>query len=222
MCYSAMVRQDLKSLGIRTGAHIVREAFEDYEQKSRNDPKKFKKMAEHPRIYPGYYAPIVLWEDGRRVIKPMRYRLRPSWAEKEIPSKYNLFNARLDALEERKSWQPLFMKRHGMIFFEKFFEWVADGEKKKVISFQPEGRDLMWAPVLWDRWTDGEDAIESFAIITTDPPPEVSMMGHDRCPVFLREDLIDTWLQPSKVSKKKMYEVLNTLEPAYFAWADAA
>ena len=224
MCYSAMVKQDLKKLENRFGAHTVRVSFDEYDQRSRQNPKKFKPLAENPRIYPNYHAPIILTDGADRIIKPMRYRLRPSWAEEEIPSKYNTFNARLDSLEKRKSWKPIFMKRHGLLVFEKFFEWVVDREtgKKKVISFQPDGRDTMWAPVLWDRWTDGVDTIESFAIVTTDPPPEVSMMGHDRCPVFMREDRIETWLHPEKTTKKKIYEALNTLEPAYFNWMDAS
>ena len=224
MCYSVMVQQDLKKLEKRFDAHLVKESFADYDRRHQVNPRKFKPLADHPRIYPGYHAPIILLEGTQRVIKPMRYRLRPSWAEKEIPTKYNTFNARLDSLEIRDSWKPLFMKRHGLIVFERFFEWVEDQEtgKKKVISFQPEGRTEMWAPVLWDRWTDGDDYIESFAIITTDPPPEVSMMGHDRCPVFMREDMIETWLHPQKHTKKKIYEALNTLEPAYFNWMDAA
>ncbi len=224
MCYSALIKADLDYVKRRLGVHWIRESFDDYEAKVKSNPKKYKSIAEHPRIYPNYYAPVIVWEDGRRVGKPMRYRLRPSWAEKEIPTKYNLFNARLDALEERKSWKALFMRRHGLFAFEKFFEWVEDSEtgKKKVISFAPQDRELMWAPCLWDRWTDGEEVIESFAIITTDPPPEVAMMGHDRCPVFLREDLIDTWLQPEKISKKRIYEALHTLEPVYYGWADAA
>jgi hypothetical protein len=29
------------------------------------------------RIFPGYYAPVMVMENGRRVIKPMRYQRRP-------------------------------------------------------------------------------------------------------------------------------------------------
>ncbi len=200
MCFSALVKQDLKLISQRFGASVVRASFDDYEKMSEENPKKYKKMAEHPRIYPGYYAPLILWEGGRRVIKPFRYRLRPHWAEKEIPSKYNLFNARLDALETRKSWQPLFMKQHGLLVFERFFEWVERDGKKTLISFAPD-HELMWAPCLWDSWSDGTETIHSFAMITTDPPPEISEMGHDRCPVFLKEELIDTWLK-AEGSKK--------------------
>lgn len=30
------------------------------------------------RIFPGHYAPVMTWQDGRRVIKPMRYQCRPA------------------------------------------------------------------------------------------------------------------------------------------------
>jgi putative SOS response-associated peptidase YedK len=224
MCYSVMVKQDLLKLERKFGAHAVRESFESYDVLHSLDPRKYKSIAEHPRIYPGYYAPIILMDGQTKVIKPMRYRLRPSWAEKEIPTKFNTFNARLDSLETRKSWQSIFMRRHGLIVFERFYEWVEDQAtgKKKVISFQPEGREDMWAPVLWDRWEDGDSFIESFAIITTDPPPEVSMMGHDRCPIFMAQGMIDVWLNPGMHTRKKIYESLNTLEPVYFNWLDAA
>lgn len=30
------------------------------------------------RIFPGWYAPVMVWENGRRVVKPMRYQCRPA------------------------------------------------------------------------------------------------------------------------------------------------
>lgn len=222
MCYSAVVIQNLGTLERRFLAHPIQNSFTEYEQKSQQDPKHFKSLADHPRIYPGYFAPLILAKGKERVVKPMRYRLHPSWSETEIPSKYNVFNARLDALETRRSWKGIFMRQHGLLVFEKFYEWVADAAtgKKKIVSFYPEDRDMMWAPCLWDRWTDGTDSLESFAIITSDPPAEISEAGHDRCPIFLREDLIDTWLHPQDVSKKEMYKVLAQKETARFLCGD--
>ena len=54
MCYSALVIQSLKTLENRFLAHPVRQSFTDYEQKSQQDPKRFKRLTDHPRIYPGY------------------------------------------------------------------------------------------------------------------------------------------------------------------------
>ncbi|USX11051.1 hypothetical protein [Paraburkholderia fungorum] len=45
------------------------------------------------RIYPGWYAPVMIVQDGHRVVVPMRYRCRlPGWTEemeKEKPGTYN-------------------------------------------------------------------------------------------------------------------------------------
>ena len=52
------------------------------------------------RIFPAHYAPVMVWENGRRVIKPMRYQCRlpgkPAFHDAKFPGTYN---ARRDNLE---------------------------------------------------------------------------------------------------------------------------
>lgn len=47
------------------------------------------------RIFPGYYAPVMVFEEGRRVIKPMRYQCRPkgkpAFYDTKYPGTYNAF-----------------------------------------------------------------------------------------------------------------------------------
>jgi len=162
---------------------------------------------------------VIVYENGKRVIRPMRYRIRPASSLEEIPSKYNVFNARIDSLEKRKTWKSLFMKNHGLFPFVKFYEWVEDkNRKKKLIQFNPGNRDIMWAPVLFDNWSSkaGEISFSSFALLTDDPPPEIAEQGHDRCPIFLKEDKIDQWLDPTSKSKNDMYRILKDVESVYF------
>jgi putative SOS response-associated peptidase YedK len=167
------------------------------------------------RIYPGYFANVMVSEKGKRVFKPMRYRVRPSGSGMEIPSKYNVFNARLDALEKRQTWKNIFMKNHGIFPFIRFYEWVKNEQGKKVlITFNPENRNIMWAPVIFDTWISNDKKVtfDSFALLTNDPPPEIAEQGHDRCPIFLREDLINTWMRPEESSKTDIYKLLNSVE----------
>lgn len=219
-----MVETDLKRLEIEFGATADHGAFTAYRERSLADPKRFKPLEESARIYPKYFAPVVVAEPAGRSIRPMRYRVRPSWSQAEIPAKYNVFNARLDALEQRKTWRGLFMQRHGLLGFRAFYEWVKnDAGKKAVIEFSPEDRDLIWAPVLWDRWQgpDGE-ILESFAVITTEPPPEVEAMGHDRCPVFLKQQNIERWLTPQNHSPEDIYAILNDIGDVTYGYQWAA
>ena len=177
---------------------------------------------EDNRVFSNYFANIIIEEADQRIIKPMRYRVRPAGSKDEIPSKFNVFNARIDSLENRQTWIPLFMKNHGLIPFVSFFEWVKgpDG-KPKLIKFFPEGREIMWAPVLYDEWIskDGATYFHSFAIITDGPSPEIERMGHDRCPIFLSADKISSWLNPKGLSKKSVYEILSSREEATFSYS---
>ncbi len=191
-----------------------------HSDKKRSQP--FKLPGDDGRVFSNYFTNVIVEEDEQRFIKPMRYRVRPSGSKEEVPAKFNVFNARLDSLEQRQTWIPLFMKKHGIIPFSAFYEWVSgpDG-KPKLISFFPAERDIMWAPVLYDEWVskDGSLHFMSFAIITDGPPPEIERMGHDRCPIFLNKDEIDTWLNPKNVEKKKMYEILSHREKAPFNYS---
>ena len=221
MCYSILVQQNIKVLEHRFGATAVRSQFEHYRHMTDADPKQFKPMDLHPRIYPNYFAPIIVARQGKRWILPMRYRIRPQGSTAEVPAKYNLFNARIENLTDRSTWRRLFMQQHGLLAFQKFFEWVEDPitHKKKIIAFSPDNQDLMWAPALFD-WWESEDKTQSyfsFAVITRAPPPEVLAAGHDRCPLFLNETEIEPWLIPEGKTTDQMFAVLSNLEPAHFS-----
>lgn len=188
-----MVKQDLKYLGERFGARVHEKEFEWFKSQQLADPKHFKY---EPRIYPGYWAPVILRDGSSNILVPLRYRIRPAGSAEELPSRYNVFNARIDSLYSRSTWKTLIGRRHGVLIAEKFYEWITDPmtNKKKVVAFSPTKSSEIYIPVLWDYWTDGKTHIGSFALITDDPPTEVLAAGHDRCPIDLSEDGIEAWL----------------------------
>lgn len=240
MCYSAEVQVDLKRLLDRFKAELggAEEVYFQELLKKGEDPEFlktalnlprrprsnfFKTPGDDQRIFPGYFTWVMVHENGKRVFKRMRYRVRPRGSAEEIPTKYNVFNARIDSLETRQTWQKLFTRQHGLFPFTRFFEWVEEHEKKKLVSFLPNGKDLMWAPCLWDYWENPDKSLGfySFALITDDPPPEVAARGHDRCPIFLKEKYIDEWLDTSKKSREEWYSLLKNKEDVFyrFEWA---
>lgn len=110
------------------------------------------------------------------------------------------------------------MKNHGLFPFKRFYEWVERKGAKKLIEFHPNNQEIMWAPMIYDRWSSANNEVEfsSFALITTDPPQEVEEQGHDRSPIFLKEKHIKSWLKPSELSKERAYELLSEQEETYF------
>lgn len=240
MCFSIQIDQNINKLSalfkaqIHNGKMLERERlfrlqsemesreFDEqlgikHSEKKRSTP--FKMPAEDGKVFSNYFANVIVSEKNDRVIAPMRYRVRPAGSKEEIPTKFNVFNARLDALESRVTWNSLFGKQHGIVPIKKFYEWVEGPTKKPtLISFFPEAYESMWAPVLYDEWISKNGTIhfKSFAIITDGPAPEIESMGHDRCPIFLRQDMIDEWLNPIRKTKKELYQILNLRESAFY------
>jgi len=216
MCFSVQIQRDLNLIAKFFDCTIDAHAFYDLKDKASAQPEFFKLPDEDNRIYPNTFAPVIISLKGQRVIRPMRYRLRPAGSSQEIPSKFNVFNARVDSLEKRQSWRPLFGCQHGIFPFLRFYEWVQSENGKKLVSFFPKSRELMWAPVLFDHFEENGLEFDSFALITKEPPVEILEAGHDRCPLFLKRENIDLWLNPRDKERKEMYAALEGLEKVIF------
>lgn len=139
------------------------------------DLRRTELTPQDSRIYPGNYAPVMVMENGRRVIRPMRYQCRPAGKPAIYDTKYpGTYNARRDNLTG-------------------FWRTPAGNV---VLEFRPRSGDPMLIACLWSRWSaQGEPDLLSFAAITSDPPPEVAVAGHDRCIVYIRPENVDQWLR---------------------------
>lgn len=177
---------------------------------------------EDSRIYPGYYAPVMVWEDGRRVIKPMRYQCRPAGKpasyDKDYPGTYN---ARRDNLEG--FWRGQFGHTHGLLMVETFYENVdgPDG-KSHLVQFTPRDREPMLVACLWSRWEGQGETLLSFAAITDEPEPEVAAAGHDRTIINIKPEHIDAWLKPDPANLAALYAIFDDKRHPYYEHQIAA
>ncbi|MGZ2749894.1 SOS response-associated peptidase family protein [Burkholderia stagnalis] len=168
------------------------------------------------RIFPGWYAPVLIEHDGRRRIVPMRYRCRlPGWTEADERAKPGTYNARTDSLHT--AWRKVFGFTHGLILVDAFFENVERDGQKVVLRFDPSPPQPMQVACLWTRTAmpDGSD-LWSFAAITDEPPPEVAAAGHDRCIVPIKSSNVDAWLAPDPSRRGELREILADRERPYY------
>lgn len=169
------------------------------------------------RIFPGWHAPVMVMENGRRVIKPMRYQCRPAgkpaFYDTEFPGTYN---ARRDSL--RGFWRGQFGHTHGLVLVDAFYENVTGPTGEKIVlEFRPDPLQTLLVACLWSHWKKaGEKDLLSFAIITDDPPPEIAAAGHDRCPVAIKVEHIDAWLNPDPHNLEAMDAILDARPPVHF------
>lgn len=186
------------------------------------------------RIFPQSYAPIMVVENGKRVIKPMRYLCRPAGKppiiDKKLPGCYN---ARRDSLGGY--WKDLFGFSHGVLVVSTFYENVKrhrmegrelrEGEEEEnvVLRFNPNPQHDMLIACIWSHWkgADGDELL-SFAALTDEPPPEVAAAGHDRIIIQIREENLDAWLEPRSLNTDELQRILDDRPRPYYEHRMAA
>lgn len=180
------------------------------------------------QIFPFSWTAVMIQRNLERAIVPMRFHLRPPGKQPRFDvERPGCYNARRDNLSH--FWKNQFGKKHGVIVITSFFENVSKhvfekrelgaGEKEEnmILQFIPTGFEEMYVPIIWDTWS-GEDqpTFNSFAIITDEPPLEIAEAGHDRCPIFIKAENINRWLNPSEGSEEELFSILDDrVRPVY-------
>lgn len=180
------------------------------------DLRRSEPLPRDSRIFPGSFVPVMVVEDGRKVVRPMRYQCRmPGWTEATERKYPGTYNARRDKLE--KSWGALFGHTHGVVLATAFYEHVQRDGHDVVLEFAPQDHREMVIACLWSRTVerDGSELL-SFAAITDEPPPEVAAAGHDRCIIPIRREHVDAWLQPDPRDLASLYAILDDRERPYY------
>jgi putative SOS response-associated peptidase YedK len=193
-----------------------------------NDLRRTELIGEDSRIFPGWYAPVMVLEDGQRVVKPMRYQCRPAGKPAINDIKFpGTYNARRDSLGDY--WRGLFGYSHGVVIADAFYENVsrhamegrdlAPGERDEnvILEFRPNTHKPMLVACLWSHWQGpGEPDLLSFAAITDEPPPEVRAAGHDRCIIPIKAENVDAWLNPDPRNLAALYAILDDRERPHY------
>lgn len=192
------------------------------------DLRRTEPLDRDSRIFPLVYAPVMVVQDGKKVLLPMRYQCRPEGK----PASYDVefsgtYNARRDNLE--KFWRRQFGYTHGVVLLNAFYENVnkhkTEGRELRpdeevenvVLEFRPRPTQDMLVACLWSRWTaPGQPDLLSFAAITDEPPEEVAAAGHDRCIIPIRPENVDAWLNPDPKNLKELYAILDDRERPYY------
>lgn len=148
---------------------------------------------------------IVRSDEGKRILKPMKWGLIPFWAEDpRIGSR--MINARVETLRAKSAFKEPLEKRRCLVVADGFYEWKGEGKQKQPHLVCFEDRHVYAYAGLWARWRpkrpDGTvgDAVESCTIITV-PPNTIASQVHDRMPLIFDPktdgERIAQWLDTS-------------------------
>jgi putative SOS response-associated peptidase YedK len=145
-------------------------------------------------IAPTQQAPVVrVGAGGEREIAMLRWGLVPSWA-KDLKVGTKMINARSEGVEAKPSFRAAVKQRRCVVPATGFYEWHGEAGRKQPYAITlPEARLFGFAG-LWERWAPAEgEPVETFTIVTTEANESIARI-HDRMPVILPMDAVQTWL----------------------------
>lgn len=181
------------------------------------------------RIFPDWYAPVLIVENGQKVIKPMRYHCRPAGMDPSIDRTKTgqlsgTYNARRDNLT--RFWRGQFGHTHGLMLADKFYENVDDGKGGNMeLQFVPRTGETMFIACLWSKWTDPKGELPdlySFAAITDEPEPEVAAAGHDRTIINIKPENVEAWLNPDPANREGLFAIFDDKRRPFYEHRKAA
>ena len=96
-------------------------------------------------------VPVLVSENGKNVLKEMRWGLIPSWAKDETIGD-KLINARAETLTEKPSFKKPFKKQRCLIPADGYYEWQKTGKGKIPFRFTMADDRFFCLAGLWECW----------------------------------------------------------------------
>lgn len=161
-------------------------------------------------IHPGDRAPVLISSmDGVKL----------EWQSWGLPGMNKgslVFNARCETVTEKRMFQDGIRCRRAVIPARWFYEWNRAKEK---ITFLKEEESVLYLAGFYNFCEDGAH----FVILTTQANDSMKMT-HDRMPLILEKDEVESWLRdadqtrkflekhPGELRKQAEYEQLSFIE----------
>ena len=158
-------------------------------------------------IAPTQNSPILI-DDGKRIVKTMRWGLIPSWAKDE---KFGarMINARLETLFEKPSYRNLVVNNRCIVITDGYYEWKKTGDGKVPHYFKDPNDKLLPMAGLYDIWKHPDGyLIPSYTVITKEAQKEIATI-HNRMPVILPQEHLDKWLNTENFIVSKALELAH-------------
>lgn len=154
-------------------------------------------------ISPSQDIPVIVQQDGLRILETRQWGLIPFWAKVPKP----MINARAETASEKPAFRQAFRKRRCLIPASGFYEWTKEGGKKQPYFICLKDKSTMAFAGIWEEWQSAEgETLRTCAILTVEANSFLQFIHH-RMPVILTPTSGSNWLNPSgtEVSTQKLF-----------------
>jgi len=140
---------------------------------------------------------VVVSNDGKRSVVPMRWGLIAAWWNKPLKElKLATFNARAESIATKPMFRDSFARRRCLMPASGYYEWQHIPNEKKPQPWyftRADGQPLTFAAI-HDTWTNREtnEKLRSVSMVISEPNKFVREV-HDRMPVILEAKGFEQW-----------------------------
>jgi putative SOS response-associated peptidase YedK len=143
-------------------------------------------------VAPTQPVAAVIYKGQDRFLTFFRWGLIPSWS-KEPSTQFSMINVRSETILEKPTFKNALLRRRCLIPATGFYEWRKSD--KQPFFIHAGGDELLYLAGITEYWTGADGSyIQSCAIITTSPN-ETMQPIHDRMPVILLPEVLESWLR---------------------------
>jgi putative SOS response-associated peptidase YedK len=175
------------------------------------DLTSFPEWQPRYNISPRQTVPVIRMGAAGREAALLRWGLVPSWA-KDLKS--NMYvNAMSETAATKPSFRAAFRARRCLIPATGFYDWEERGKEKQPWLFRLKESGPLALGGLWERWSKGEEPVETFTILTTEPNDLVKRIK-DRMPVIISPDAFSQWLDPDVQSDDALLPLMQPFDAA--------
>ncbi|WP_315092765.1 SOS response-associated peptidase [uncultured Cellulomonas sp.] len=173
-------------------------------------------------VAPTTVMPVVLErvEDDKvvRQLRPARGGLTPSWM-KDPAGGARLINARAETITQKPAFRKAATSRRAVIPMDGYFEWQRHPGEKRKTPYYLTGPDAapLAAAGLYELWPDPSTPEDdpgrwlwTYTVITTTATDSTGHI-HDRAPLLLPADMVDTWLDPSLTDPEQVRQLVASV-----------
>jgi putative SOS response-associated peptidase YedK len=172
-------------------------------------------------LCPTQNSPVLRLVDGERRFDDMRWQLVPQW-ESAFSTKLSTINAKSETVFDSPLFGDLATRQRCIVPISGFYEWKADGQRKRPFKIHLQSNAIMSLAGIWDTWRPGTPVERHSFLILTTTANQFMRQIHDRMPVILDDATLKDWLSPELQDRKKLQLLMSPCRDEWLAAAEVS
>ncbi|TVX88262.1 SOS response-associated peptidase [Paenibacillus agilis] len=165
------------------------------------------RIAYRPRynIKPTQLIPIIMEQEGRRVLDAYRWGLVPFWAPDAI-------NADLTAVAENSSYFRMVERRRCIIPCNGLYYWRKQEKRMHPVRIVLQTRGIFGIAGLYECWRSPQGDDHYNCTVVMSRANRTILEFDSRMPAILDQDEMEDWLQPSSLELDYLNRLLKPID----------